>query len=144
MAVKPAARIIRDVVWIASAQRVDLDLETTNDGLHSYGAGIWLLHDHQGKGVTNDGIGPGGNISAIVYEDYLQENGWPRTQGVDLNRFFTEAYYRKEVPVFDNLASVTFSDVESDSWMLIRLLGLGLSLGVMVALVINAINKHRS
>ncbi len=144
VAVKPAARIIRDVVWIASAQRVDLDLDTTDDGLHSYGAGIWLLHDHQVKGVTNDGIGPGGNISAIVYEDYLQENGWPRTQGVDLNKFFTEAYYRKEIPVFDNLASGTFSDVESDLWMLIRLLGLGLSLGVMVALVINAINKHRS
>ena len=140
---KPAARITRDVVWIASAQRVDLDLETTNDGLHSYGSGIWLLHDYQEKGVTNDGIGPGGNISAIVYEDYLQENGWPRTQGMDLNRFFTEAYYRKEIPVWDNLASGKFSDVESDLWMLIRLLGLGLSLGVMVALAINAINKRR-
>ena len=140
---KPAARITRDVVWIASAQRVDLELETTNDGLHSYGSGIWLLHDHQEKGITTDGIGPGGNISAIVYEEYLQENGWPRTQGVDLNRFFTEAYYRKEVPVWGNLASGTFSDVESDLWMLIRLLVLGLSLGVMVALVINASNKHR-
>ncbi len=143
VAVKPVARITRDVVWIASAQRVDLDLETTDDGLHSYGAGIWLLHDHQEKGITNDGIGPGGNINAIVYEEYLQENGWPRTQGVDLSRFFTEAYYRKEVPVWDNLATGTFSDVESDLWMLIRLLGLGLSLGVMVALVINAIKQHR-
>ncbi len=45
--------------------------------------------------------------------------------------------------MWDNLASGKFSDVESDSWMLIRLLVLGLSLGVMVALVINVINKHR-
>ena len=144
IAVKPAAQIIRDVIWIASGQRVDLDLETTDDGLHSYGSGIWLLHDHQERGVTNDGMGPGGNISAIVYEDYLQENGWPRTQGVDLNRFFTEAYYRKEVPVWDSLAKGTFSDMGTDLWMLIRLLGLGLSLGVMVALVINPIINRRS
>ncbi|HIF51171.1 MAG TPA: copper oxidase [Thiotrichaceae bacterium] len=140
---KPAARITRDVVWIASAQRVDLDLETTNDGLHSYGSGIWLLHDHQEKGVTNDGIGPGGNVSAIVYENYLQENGWPKTQGMDFNKFFTAAYYRKEVPVWGDLLNGKFSDVEFDLWMLIRLLGLGLSLGVMVALVINGINKRR-
>ena len=33
----PAAQITRDVVWLSIAQRVDLDLNTTNDGLHSYG-----------------------------------------------------------------------------------------------------------
>ena len=136
VAAKPAAQITRDVVWIASAQRVDLALETVNDGLHSYGSGIWLLHDHQEKGVTNDGMGPGGNISAIVYENYLQENGWPRTQGVDLNQFFTEAYYRKETPVWSSFAGDLFSGTEMDFWMLLRLLGLGVSLGVIVALII--------
>ncbi|MFT5133749.1 MAG: hypothetical protein ACI9SC_002222 [Gammaproteobacteria bacterium] len=141
--VKPAAQIIRDVVWIASAQRVDLELQTTNDGLHSYGQGIWLFHDHQGKGVTNDGLGPGGNVSAIVYEDYLQENGWPRTQGMDLKQFFTEAYYRKETPVWGSLSEGTFSDAKSDPMMLMRLLGLGLSLGVLVAMAINAIFSSR-
>ena len=140
---KPAARITRDVTWIASAQRVDLDLETTNDGLHSYGSGIWLLHDHQGKGVTNNGIGPGGNVSAIVYEDYLQQNGWPKTQGMDLNRFFSEAYYRKEIPVWNNLANGKLADVKTDVWMLIRLLGLALSVGLFIALCFNAINKRR-
>jgi hypothetical protein len=142
--VKPAAQIIRDVVWIASAQRVDLDLQTTDDGLHSYGGGIWLLHDHQEKGVTNNGIGPGGNISAIVYEDYLHENGWPKTQGMELEQFFTEAYYRKEIPVWESLARGTFSDAGSDLWLLIRLLGLGLSLGVIAAVAINADSKRRS
>ena len=136
VAAKPAAQITRDVVWIASAQRVDLALETVNDGLHSYGSGIWLLHDHQEKGVTNDGMGPGGNISAIVYESYLQENGWPRTQGVDLNQFFTEAYYRKETPVWSSFAGDLFSGTRTDFWMLMRLLGLGVSLGVIVALIL--------
>ena len=136
VAAKPAAQVTRDVVWIASAQRVDLALETTNDGLHSYGSGIWLLHDHQGKGVTNDGMGPGGNISAIVYESYLQENGWPRTRGVDLNQFFTAAYYQKETPVWGSFAGEMFSGAGTDVWMLLRLLGLGASLGVIVALIV--------
>lgn len=135
VAASPAARITRDVVWIASAQRVDLALETTNDGLHSYGSGIWLLHDHQGKGVTNNGMGPGGNISAIVYESYLQENGWPKTQGVDLNQFFTEAYYRKETPVWSSFSGDLFSTAGTDFWMLMRLLGLGISLGAIVVLI---------
>jgi len=140
---KPAAQIIRDVVWIASAQRVDLELQTTDDGLHSYGSGIWLLHDHQEKGVTNDGLGPGGNISAIVYEEYLQEDGWPKTQGVDLKQFFTKAYYRKEVPVWESLSQGTFSDPQIDFWLVLRFIGLALSLAIMLALLIRAFIRHK-
>ena len=140
---KPAAQIIRDVVWIASAQRVDLELQTTDDGLHSYGSGIWLLHDHQEKGVTNDGLGPGGNISAIVYEEYLQEDGWPRTQGVDLKQFFTKAYYRKEVPVWESLSQGTFSDPQTDLWLVLRFIGLALSLAIMLALLIRVFIRHK-
>jgi manganese oxidase len=133
--INPSAQITRDVVWIASTQRVDLDLDTTNDGLHSYGSGVWLFHDHQEKGVTTDGIGPGGNINAIVYEEYLQDNGWPETQGVDYEPYFTEAYYRKEIPVWRAYAGELFSPAGTDYWMLVRLLGLALSLGVLVVLV---------
>jgi hypothetical protein len=138
----PAARVTRDVVWIASAQRVDLDLETTNDGLHSYGSGIWLFHDHQEKGITTDGVSPGGNISAIVYEEYLQENGWPKTQGVDYDPYFTEAYYRKEVPVWGGLVGSVFLTAGTDRWMLLRLLGLALSLGVIIVLLLGLIRKR--
>jgi len=139
-----AARITRDVVWIASAQRVDLDLETTNDGLHSYGSGIWLFHDHQEKGVTTDGIGPGGNISAIVYESYLQENGWPRSQGVDFNQYFTEAYYRKELGVWDAYAKGIFSSAGIDFWMLMRLLALGVLLGAFATVSINSLRNRET
>lgn len=99
----PAARITRDVVWLAPAQRLDLDLKTTNDGLHSYGPGVWLLHDHKEKAITTDGVNPGGNISAIVYPEYLGDAGRPLTRGMDWAPFFSAAYYRKKIPVWAEL-----------------------------------------
>jgi plastocyanin len=98
--VPEAARLKRDVYWIASAQRVDLTLQTTDDGLNSYGKGVWLMHDHQEKGVTNNGIGPGGNIGAIVYADYLGDDGWPLTFGMDFDPFFDPAYYQGRISVW--------------------------------------------
>ena len=97
------AEITRDVVWVAPAQRADLRLETTDDGLHSYGAGIWLLHDHHARGITTDGINPGGNLSAIVYRDYLDPSGRPLGQGMDWTPFFSAAYYEKRIPVWGAL-----------------------------------------
>ena len=88
-----AARITRDVVWIAPAQRVDLDLSTKNDGLHSYGDGVWLMHDHHEKGVTTNGFGPGGNVTAIVYENHLGKDGWPNVHGVGWANYLTPGYY---------------------------------------------------
>lgn len=96
----PVAQITRDVVWLSMAQRVDLDLKTVNDGLHSYGEGVWLLHDHKEKAFTTDGVHPGGAVTAIVYRSYLNENGWPKMQGVDWTPFFTKAYYERKVPVW--------------------------------------------
>ena len=126
----PASQLIRDVVFIAPAQRIDLDLDTKNDGLHSYGEGIWLFHDHQYKSVTTDGIGPGGHISAIVYEKYLQDDGWPKTLGVGWNKYFTEAYYRKEQPIWESYAPGLFSDTGTDKMLLMRLIVFAISLGV--------------
>lgn len=92
----------RDVVWLASAQRADLDLNTTNDGLNSFGPGAWLMHDHKEQGITTAGINPGGNIGLVVYQDYLDEHGLPKiVTGIDsVAPYFTPEYYRGEVPVF--------------------------------------------
>ena len=98
----PAAQIIRDVIHISAAQRADIVLEATNDGLHNYGPGIWLFHDHIEKGVTTNGINPGGNISMITYEQFLGENGIPKFAG-DMSRFFSAEYYQGKVPVFSHL-----------------------------------------
>ncbi|MGI9258198.1 MAG: multicopper oxidase domain-containing protein [Gammaproteobacteria bacterium] len=136
VAADPAAQITRDVVAIDMAQRLDLSLETTDDGFHSYGSGIWLFHDHRSRGVTTDGIGPGGNISAIVYDDYLQDDGWPSTLGVSWDPFFTEAYYRKERPVWADYAPELFGASGTNAWLVARLVGLGLALGAILALLL--------
>jgi FtsP/CotA-like multicopper oxidase with cupredoxin domain len=123
----------QDVVWLSTAQRVDLALSFEADGLHSYGPGIWPYHDHQNSGVTTDGIGPGGNISAIVYSDYMDESGWPETRGVSFDQYFTPEYYRKEVPIWESYAPGLFADTNADRLMLWRVLILALSLGVFGA-----------
>ncbi|MGH7898609.1 MAG: multicopper oxidase domain-containing protein [Candidatus Binatia bacterium] len=95
-----AARVMRDVVPIPAAGRVDLLLEATDDGLHSYGEGVWVLHDHNERAFTTDGVSPGGSITAIAYESYLDERGWPVTHGIDWRPFFSAEYYRRKIPVW--------------------------------------------
>jgi len=138
-----AARSPQDVVWLATTQRVDLELLLNNDGRHSYGPGIWLFHDHQYKGITNDGIGPGGNISAIAYSDYVDESGWPKTQGVPWNNYFTEAYYRKDIPVWQSYAPDLFSEAGTDRRILLRLTILALATGVLGASLLLPMLRRR-
>jgi hypothetical protein len=87
---------------LAPAQRLDLALNTTDDGLHSFGSGIWMFHDHVEKAFTTNGMGEGGSISLIVYKDYLEENGTPGTHGMDLKPYFTKAFWERKIPVWQN------------------------------------------
>jgi hypothetical protein len=117
----PAARALQDTLWLATAERADLEISFTNDGVHAYGPGIWPFHDHQNAGITTDGIGPGGNISAIVYPDYLGADGWPETRGVSWGVYFTAEYYRKQVPVWRSYAPQLFGDPAGDRSVAIRI-----------------------
>ena len=134
-ALPPATRSPRDVIWLATSQRAELDLLTANDGLHAYGPGIWPFHDHQNRGVTSDGIGPGGNISAIVYRQYLGEDGWPKTRGVSWDNYFTAEYYRKQIPVWQSYAADLLGEPGADPRMVTRLLGLALGIGLLLGLL---------
>ncbi|QSA98244.1 multicopper oxidase domain-containing protein [Methylococcus sp. EFPC2] len=100
----PSAQITRDVYSIAPAQRLDLELNTTDDGLHSYGSGLWMFHDHTEKAFTTDGQGEGGSISLIAYKQYLDERGTPKTHGMDLSPYFTKEYWQRKLPAWQNWA----------------------------------------
>lgn len=96
----PGSEFIRDVIDLAPAQRVDMVLQTTNDGLHNYGEGVWLFHDHHETAQTTDGIYPGGSVSNIVFDSYVDSGGFPKVQGTDWKKFFTAEFYRKDVPIW--------------------------------------------
>lgn len=99
----PVAQITRDVYDLAPAQRIDMVINTTDDGFNSYGEGIWLFHDHREKGITTDGMNPGGNVSALVYKSYLNDNGIPKLQGVDVTPYFTNEYFARQTPVWQDI-----------------------------------------
>ncbi len=133
VAARPDAQVTRDVVWLATAQRLDLALSTANDGLGAYGSGIWLFHDHGSKAVTTDGIGPGGHISAIVHDEFLGADGWPLTAGVNWDPYFTKSYYRRQVPVWQAYAPGLFSEAGHDRLLILRLILFAMFSGTLVA-----------
>ncbi|WP_133718531.1 multicopper oxidase domain-containing protein [Methylocaldum gracile] len=100
----PSAQVTRDVYMMAPAQRLDLSINTTDDGLHSFGSGIWMFHDHVERSFTTDGMGEGGSISLIVYKSYLDENGTPKTHGMDLTPYFTKEFWERKIPVWQDWA----------------------------------------
>lgn len=128
--------ITRDVFDLTAAQRLDLELNTTNDGFNSYGPGVWFMHNHKEDAVTTDGIGPGGDVSVITYESMLNDNGMPETHGVSWEPYFTEEYYNREVPVWNTYAPDNFfGDIQklpAPTWQ-IALLGV---VGVLVGLIL--------
>ncbi|MGH8500582.1 MAG: multicopper oxidase domain-containing protein, partial [Methylococcales bacterium] len=93
-----SGRITRDVHAMAPAQRLDLEIDTTNDGLHSFGAGVWMFHDHTEKAFTTDGMAEGGSLSLLVYKDYIQPDGSVSLHGSDLTPFFTKEFWQRRYP----------------------------------------------
>jgi len=110
--VPEAARLTRDVFTLTAAQRIDLELRTTQDDFYASGPGVWIMHDHTEQAVTNKGIGPGGDITIIAYEEFVKPDGLPKT-AVSLDRFFDPDFYSGKVPVFDpSIFNTTLSDYE--------------------------------
>ncbi len=139
----PMAQITRDVYHLAPAQRLDLTLNTTNDGLHSYGDGIWLFHDHREKGITNNGMNPGGNVSVVVYKNYQNEIGLPKGLGVDISKYFTQEFHARKFPIWQDLDNTgTLGEPDALAGMnpetrtaVINLIG-GFVLGILLYLII--------
>jgi hypothetical protein len=131
-------RMTRDVFDIAPAQRIDLSLQTKNDGLDSYGAGAWMFHDHVPTGATTDGIEPGGNIALILYKAFADEQGMPKGHGDMLDQVFSRDYYAKKQAIWSN--NKEFAPLLSDAGLLTpnysRIIGFGLAVGLLIGLVL--------
>ncbi|HEB77548.1 MAG TPA: copper oxidase [Methylothermaceae bacterium] len=129
--------VTRDVHALAPAQRLDLVLDTTDDGLHSFGAGAWLMHDHAEKSVTSDGIGPGGDIGLLVYRKFLDANGIPKLQGMDLTPFLNIGMFHKQVPLWARSeAWEIFSEANPIPPNTVRVILSGISLGLALGLIL--------
>ena len=99
----PQAQVTRDVYSLAPAQRLDLALDTTNDGLHSFGSGLWMFHDHTERAFTTNGQGEGGSISLVAYRDFVDENGVLKvTHTMDLKPYFTKEFWQRKIPVWQD------------------------------------------
>jgi len=136
--------VTRDVQALTPAQRLDLVLDTHEDGLHSFGQGAWLMHDHVEKSVTTDGVGPGGDISLVIYRRFLDENGFPKLQGMDLIPFFNRWFYQNQVPVWARSKDwEIFSDTSPLPPNTFRIIISGLFLGLTSGLLIALLRQWR-
>ena len=98
-----------------------------------------MFHDHQNTGVTTDGIGPGGNISAIVYDEFLDIDGWPISKGMNLNQYFSADYYNKDIPIWGDIAPEISSDPKDDIKLILRLILLALFFGIFLSCTLKLI-----
>ncbi|WAR45128.1 multicopper oxidase domain-containing protein [Methylomonas rapida] len=98
----PSSYIKRDVHGMVPAQRLDLELSGVDDGLNSFGQGVWMFHDHVEKSFTTDGIGEGGDISLVVYKNFLNEKGIPEVHGMSLAPYFTKEFWQRKYPAWQD------------------------------------------
>ncbi|BBL56706.1 multicopper oxidase domain-containing protein [Methylomonas koyamae] len=98
----PSSYIKRDVHAMVPAQRLDLELSGVDDGLNSFGQGVWMFHDHVEKSFTTNGIGEGGDISLVVYKGYMDERGIPKVHGMSLAPYFTKEFWQGKYPAWQD------------------------------------------
>lgn len=113
----PGSYIQRDVHGMVPAQRLDLELSGVDDGLHSFGQGIWMFHDHVEKSFTTNGVGEGGDISLVVYDGFLDEKGIPKSHGMSLAPYFTKGMWKRDYPIwqdYDEWRSLGLPDLKAE------------------------------
>ncbi|MGZ8225433.1 MAG: multicopper oxidase domain-containing protein [Methylococcaceae bacterium] len=113
----PGSYIQRDVHGMVPAQRIDLELSGVDDGLNSFGQGIWMFHDHVEKSFTTDGHGEGGDISLVVYKDFVDERGIPSAHGMSLAPYFAKSQWQGKYPIwqdYDAWRSLGLPDLQAE------------------------------
>ncbi|MEI6146707.1 MAG: multicopper oxidase domain-containing protein [Methylococcales bacterium] len=113
----PGSYIQRDVHGMVPAQRIDLSLSGVDDGLNSYGQGIWMFHDHVEKSFTTDGHGEGGDISLVVYKGFVDDKGIPSAHGMSLAPYFSKSLWKGKYPIwqdYDSWGSLGLPDLKAE------------------------------
>lgn len=138
-------QITRDVFDIAPAQRLDLSLKTQNNGLNSYGPGLWMFHDHVPTGTTTDGLEPGGNMAILAYQALLDERGMPKMHDELFNQVFSKDYYAKQQAVWQQ---GDFAQLLGDAGVIapnyIQIIVFGLAAGLLIGLLVWALTRKQS
>ncbi len=112
----PGSYIQRDVHGMVPAQRLDLELSGVDDGLNSFGQGIWMFHDHVEKSFTTNGHGEGGDISLVVYKGFVDDRGIPLAHGMSLAPYFTKGLWQGKYPIwqdYDEFRSLGLPDLQA-------------------------------
>ncbi len=113
----PGSYIQRDTHMMVPAQRIDLELSGVDDGLNSFGQGIWMMHDHVEKSFTTNGLGEGGDISLVVYKGFLDEKGIPKAHGMSLAPYFSKTLWKGKYPIwqdYDTFRSLGLPDLKAE------------------------------
>jgi FtsP/CotA-like multicopper oxidase with cupredoxin domain len=139
-------QLTRDVFDISTAQRLDISLDTRNDGLHSYGGGLWMFHDHTPTGTTTDGMEPGGNITLLAYQSFLDAQGMPKMHDEAFNDVFNKEYYAKQRPIWaDGDWANFFGDagkvMPNYSELILFFAVIGLLIGLIILIIFNLLKR---
>jgi hypothetical protein len=139
-------QLTRDVFDISTAQRLDISLDTRNDGLHSYGGGLWMFHDHTPTGTTTDGMEPGGNITLLAYQSFLDAQGMPKMHDKAFNDLFNKEYYAKQRPLWaDGDWANFFGDagkvIPNYSELILFFAVIGLLIGLIILIIFNLLKR---
>jgi len=92
-------------------------LSGVDDGLNSFGQGIWMFHDHVEKSFTTNGHGEGGDISLVVYKGYIDDKGIPLAHGMSLAPYFAKSLWQGKYPIwqdYDTFHSLGLPDLKAE------------------------------
>lgn len=86
----------RNTVPLTPGKTFDIIIEGNNRG-------IWTFHDHDTRKVTNNGLYPGGNLLAMVYEDLPADE-------LIISKHSGNKMFKNEMSMGDDMKKMLFGD----------------------------------
>ena len=76
---------------------MDLELSGVDDGLHNFGQGIWMFHDHVEKSFTTNGMVKAAISAWSFIKVLLMTEVSLMLHGMSLAPYFTKGILAKEI-----------------------------------------------